>query len=292
VKYSYYNQDFVQFADNGKTVGNLGGAASISHAAAYKTWLPSFDAHYLVLRNMSVYAQYAKGDAVPPTKVFDTKNVAVGVLPKPTVAVTYQVGTVMQARRVNFGVDVFRTRFDNTYSSVLNRDTNLTDFFAAGASLSRGVEFETNVAVGGGLSAYVNATALKATYEASGQFVQNSPRHTEAVGLNFARSGATVNLFVKHAASMFNDNSTVHEAILIDPVAIVNLSVGYAVKNPVGFSKQMRIRFSINNLFDNHNIIGVAPASKTSSLPNPNDQVTLLAARSAALTFTFDLAKR
>jgi iron complex outermembrane receptor protein len=54
----------------------------------------------------------------------------------------------------------------------------------------------------------------------------------------------------------------------------------------------MKIRFSVNNLLDKHNIIGVSPASKTSSLPNPNDQVTLLAARSAALTLTFDLAKR
>jgi iron complex outermembrane receptor protein len=292
VKYSYYKQDFVQFADNGKTVGNLNGAASISHAAAYKTWLPSFDVHYLVLRNVSVYAQYAKGDAIPPTKVFDTKNAAVGVLPKPTVAVTYQGGTVLQARRLSLGFDVFHTRFDNTYSSALNRETNLTDFFASGPSISRGVEFETNVAVGGGLSAYINATALRATFESNGQLVQNSPRHTEAIGVNFARRGATVSLFVKHAASMFNDNSTVHEAITIAPVSIVNLSVGYGVKNRLGFSKQVKIRFSVNNLLDKHNIIGVSPASKTSSLPNPNDQVTLLSARSAALTFTFDLAKR
>jgi iron complex outermembrane recepter protein len=292
VKYSYYKQDFVQFADNGKTVGSLNGDASISHVASYATWLPSFDTHFMVMSNLSAYFQYAKGDAVPPTKVFDTKGVAVGVLPKPTVAETYQVGTVLQAHRVNFGVDAFRSRFDNTYTSVLNRDNNLNDYISGGASLSRGLEFETNVALGAGLSTYVNATKLSATFEATGQKVQNSPNHTEAVGINYAKGGMSANMFFKHAASMFNDNGVVHEAITIDPVSTVNLSVAYNIKNHVAFSKQIKIRLSINNLLDSHNIVGVAPASKASSLPNPNDQVTLLAARSAALTFTFDLARR
>ena len=33
VKLAYYKQDFTQFADNGKTVGNLGGAPSTNHVA-------------------------------------------------------------------------------------------------------------------------------------------------------------------------------------------------------------------------------------------------------------------
>jgi iron complex outermembrane receptor protein len=291
LKYSYYKQDFVQFADNGKTVGSLGGAPSISHAAEYKTWLPTLSAHYLLMRNLSYYAQYAKGDAVPPTKVFDSKGAAVGVLPKPTVAETYQTGTVYQGGRFMVGFDVFHTRFDNTYSSSLNRDTNLTDFFAVGPSISKGAEFETNTVIGGGFSAYLNASVLRARYADTDQLVQNSPKHTEALGLNFVRSALSVNIFYKHAASMFNDNGSVHEAIYIDPVSVTNLSVSYAVRNPAAFSKQLKIRFSINNLFDSHNIIGVSPASKNSSVPSPNDQVTLLAARSAALTFTFDLAR-
>src|SRR5204862_6316293 len=41
IKKNYYKQNFTQFADNGKTVGNLSGAASVSHVAAYGSWLPT-----------------------------------------------------------------------------------------------------------------------------------------------------------------------------------------------------------------------------------------------------------
>src|SRR5262249_10205699 len=94
VKLAYYKQDFTQFADNGKTVGDLGGLASIDHSATYHSWLPSFDAHYLIQPNWSAYAQYGKGQNIPPSSVFDVKNARVSVLPKPTLTQTYQVGTV------------------------------------------------------------------------------------------------------------------------------------------------------------------------------------------------------
>ena len=45
LKYAYYRQDLTQFADNGKTVGNLNGAASVNNVAHYNSWLPSLDAH-------------------------------------------------------------------------------------------------------------------------------------------------------------------------------------------------------------------------------------------------------
>ena len=291
IKFSYFGQNYVQYADNGNKIGDLGGAPSISHDVSYHTWLPSFDVHYLISGRSSVYAQYAKGDAIPPTSVFDVKNASVGIVPKPTVTETYQTGTVFQARRVNFGFDVFHTRFDNSYSSVYNRDTNMTDFYAAGTSISKGAEFETNYVAGGGLSVYFNATALRARYADTGLFVANSPQHTEAVGVTYAQHDFSADVFVRHAAAMFNDNGSAHQAIPIDPVSLTNLSFSYRVRNPKFISQDFKIRFSVNNLMDAHNIIAVSPASKKSNAPSPNDNVTLLAARSAAVTLTFDLAR-
>ena len=102
IKYTSYKQDFRQFADNGKIVGNLGGAAYIDHAATYNAWLPSIDAHYIVQNYWSVYGQYGKGQNAPP---------------KPTTTDTVQFGSVWKSSRATLDMDVFRIRYDNDYSS-------------------------------------------------------------------------------------------------------------------------------------------------------------------------------
>jgi iron complex outermembrane receptor protein len=193
---------------------------------------------------------------------------------------------------VNIGFDVFHTHFDNTYSSVLNKETNMTDFFQSGASIAKGGEIETNTVVGRGLSVYVNAALLRARFADTGLSVQNSPKHTEAYGVTYARRAMTANMFIKHNGAMFNDNGTVHEAIPIDAVTMTNLSFSYRLRRPTAISRDMNFRVNVSNLFDTHSIIGVTPASKASNLPSPNDSVTLLAARSVAFTVTFDLGRK
>jgi iron complex outermembrane receptor protein len=83
IKLAYYQQDFTQFADNGKTVGSLGGAPSVSHPAEYNSWLPSIDAHYALQSNWSAYAQYGRGQNIPPTSIYDVKGALVATVPKP-----------------------------------------------------------------------------------------------------------------------------------------------------------------------------------------------------------------
>jgi len=53
-----------------------------------------------------------------------------------------------------------------------------------------------------------------------------------------------------------------------------------------------KIRFAVNNLFDQHNIVGVAPASTKSNVPAPGDILTLLPARSVSITMTFGYAPK
>ena len=52
-----------------------------------------------------------------------------------------------------------------------------------------------------------------------------------------------------------------------------------------------KIRFGINNLLNQHNIVGVAPASTKSNAPAPGDILTLLPARSISLTMTFEIGR-
>jgi len=53
-----------------------------------------------------------------------------------------------------------------------------------------------------------------------------------------------------------------------------------------------KIRFAVNNLFDQHNIVGVTPASTSSNLPAPGDFLTLLAGRSVSVSLTFGYAPK
>ncbi|HEX2918207.1 MAG TPA: TonB-dependent receptor, partial [Edaphobacter sp.] len=93
LKWAHYTQDLKQYADNGKTVGNLGGAPYTRHSAAYNSYLPSVDANYRIKPNWSVYGQLSTGSVIPPSSVFDVTGAVVSTLPKPTGAKSYQGGT-------------------------------------------------------------------------------------------------------------------------------------------------------------------------------------------------------
>ncbi|HKV41965.1 MAG TPA: TonB-dependent receptor, partial [Blastocatellia bacterium] len=168
-KYSYFKQDLTQFADNGKTVGNLGGLPSVFHSAGYSSYLPSFDVNYRLLNNWSVYGQFATGTKVPPSSVFDVTNGTVSILPKPTSARTYQGGTVLKLKRVTLNADVYYVHFQNSYSA--SPDPNIptaTQYTASGDSVSKGFEGEANVYITHGLSLYANGTAGSAKYVTTG----------------------------------------------------------------------------------------------------------------------------
>jgi iron complex outermembrane receptor protein len=285
IKLAYYKQAFTQFADNGRTVGNLNGAASIDHAAEYHSWLPSFDAHYMLERNWSVHAQYGRGQNIPPTSVFDVKSASVAVLPNPTMTTTYQVGSVWKAGRATIDVDTYNIRFENDYSSTPDPVSGEPVYFLNGTAATKGVEAESTILVARGLSLYLNGTAGSARYTDTDLWVQNAPKDTETIGINYSYDSWNVGFFNKRVGRMYNDNGSVHSAVAIDPFNITNLFINYTLRNASAFA-QSRIRFSVNNLFDSHAIVGVSPASTRSSLAAPGDVLTLMAARSVSLTLT------
>jgi iron complex outermembrane receptor protein len=135
------------------------------------------------------------------------------------------------------------------------------------------------------LSLYVNGTVGSAKYADSDLWVQNAPKDTETIGVNYTFDSWNVGFFNKRVGQMYNDNGSIHSAVAIDPFNITNLFVNYTLRNSSQFA-QSRIRFSVNNLFDSRAITGVVPASTRTSLPAPGDVLTLMAARSVSLTFT------
>jgi iron complex outermembrane receptor protein len=303
LKYAYYKQDLTQYADNGKTVGNLGGQPFVQHSAAYHSYLPSLDASFRLKNNWSVYGQFATGSVIPPSSVFDVKNGAVTTLPKPTTAKTFQFGSVLKLRRLTLNVDAYYTHFQNDYSPSPDPNTaTATQYTASGDSVSKGFESEANVYITRGLSVYANATVGTARFVTDGLpnkglWVSNTPSNTEALGLTYQHKYFDVGFFNKRVGPMWNDNtaangSTLNQVIPIQAFNVTNLFFNFTLKNSTHFD-QTKFRLSFNNLFDQHNITSVTQVAKGPAyIPGPGDTLGLLPGRSVTLTVSFGYSPR
>ena len=290
-KMSNYNVHLNQFADNGKTIGNLGGVAFLGHTANYRAWQPTVNAHYRLKNNWSAYAQYATGNVIPPSSVFDVKNAAVSVIPKPTDTKTFQFGSVLHLNRFTLDVDSYSIHAQNPYSSAIDPVTGEPVYFLAGSTLSKGVEAEASIVVGHGLNLYLNGTAGTAKYSDTHLWVQNSPRDTETVGVTYLHRNWDIGFFNKRVGQLYNDNGGINQAIAIDPFNITNLYFNYTMKGE-SHLRGTKFRVSLNNLMDTHSITGITAASSKTSLPQPGDLLTLIAGRSVSVSMTFGYAPK
>jgi iron complex outermembrane receptor protein len=302
IKDAYYNMSLIQYADNGKTIGCpggtevksvcVGGVGFVTHGAGYNSWLPSLDARYFLRDNWSVYAQFSTGSVIPPSSVFDNSpgtNGAVAVLPKPTVAKTYQTGSVWKFNRFTLDVDGYYTHFQNPYAAVAD-NTGVENYYQTGPSNTKGIEAESNIYIGYGFNLYINGTAGAAKYQSSELWVANTPRNTQTVGVSYQHRNWDAGFFNKRIGAMYNDNGTYNQAVAIDPFNLTNAFVNYTVKGS-SVMRGTKLRLSVNNLLDKHSIVGVTPATAGPHPPVASgDVLTLLPARSVMLSVTFGFA--
>ncbi|HYW46587.1 MAG TPA: TonB-dependent receptor [Bryobacteraceae bacterium] len=330
MKAADYAMTLNQYQDNGKTVGCLGGVAStypgigapaciggvqfVTHSINYNNWLPNVTARYYVQSSWSVYAQFAEGSVIPLSSVFDVPNANVLVPPKPTLAKTYQIGSVMKHRRWTLDADAYYIHFQNGYDSYIDPTTNEPVFVATGPSNTKGVEAESSFILGYGLSLYANGTMGSAKYQTGpnypngGLWVANAPKNVETVSLLWRHNNLNVGLVDKRVGSLYNDNATlnylvngvsipfpVDEALKIDPFNVVNFFANYTVKSR-SWLRGSKIGVAFNNLANSHNVVGITPgAGPTASahyVESPSDLLNLLPGRSVMLTFTAGWAPR
>ena len=306
VKYASYQQSFNHLQDNGGAVGTLGGvltsstgvitggAASVSNSITYTDVLPSFDVHYQLQPNWSAYGQYAAGDQIPTTSVFDVKNAQVLTPPKVTKSKTFQFGSVWKSDKFTLDADIYHTKLDSPYTTMIDPSTGLNIYLLNGSQINQGVEVESNIMLGGGLSLYLNATYGSAKYD-TGLWVGGAPQDTETLGLNYAQSGWNTGLLAKRVGRGYQDGTDlskniVHQSFTIDPAVVTNLFVNYTLKTPSSFTRQAKIQLAVNNLFNRHSIVDVAGAvaGSTSAAPASADLLTVLPARSVSATLTLD----
>lgn len=290
-KVSNYHQHLNQFADNGKTVGNLGGVAFVTHDGRYHSFQPTSDLRYRLKNNWTAYAQYATGNVIPPSSVFDVKNASVQTTPRPTQTKTFQFGSVLKLNRFTLDADTFFIKAQGPYASAPDPVTGEPVYYLSSNTLSKGFEAEGTLVIAHGFNIYVNGTLLSAKYSGSDLWVANSPHDTETIGVTYLHKNWDVGFFNKRIGQMYNDNGSINQAVPIDPFNITNLFFNYTLKESSHF-RGTKLRFGVTNLFDQHNIIAVTPASTKSNLAAPGDTLSLMAGRSVSMAVTFGYAPK
>jgi len=311
VKDAFFRMYLTQYAD-GHTIGQLtcptaastlasSCTATAVHAQNYNSILPSIEANYRVIPSASLYAQYGRGSIAPFSAVFDTKGAETAVTPPPTLADTYQGGTVVKLSRVAFDADVYYIHFMNTYSSYTGSDPSdpntfgFTYYYATPDSDTNGFEAEGNVAVTHSLAFNANGTFGVARYEASAgtpavidsagntiqkaiaatpeAWVSNTPHDTESAGMTYQKSGIDFGIFGKRIGSRWNNIKTFYQTVPLDPFWMSNVFLNYNVNRSMFAGS--KVKLSINNLFDDHSIVANSPANDgTSYFGAPGNKVT------------------
>jgi iron complex outermembrane receptor protein len=317
IKAADYKMTLNQFQDNGKTgpgcVGGVvgtyptsdpraggapsctGGAAFVTHSVNYNNWLPSLTARYRLVSQWSIYGQFAEGSVIPPSNVFDVPGGNVLVPPKPTVAKTYQGGSVYKHNRFTLDVDAYYVHFQNGYSSYIDPSTLEPVYIPTGPSNTKGFEAEGNVAIGWGFSLYGNATFGSAKYQTGpniangGKWVAQTPSDVQGLNLLYQHRNWDVGLVYKRVGQYYNDNGAINEAIKIQPWSLTNFFFNYTMKGSSRL-RGTKIQLSFNNLFNSHSLTGVTPAvAGTAAVPfvaNGSDLLNLQPGRSVTLTIT------
>jgi iron complex outermembrane receptor protein len=329
VKDSNQDLNLVQYHD-GATVGCLGGttgkdpisgapvciggAGFIAHGIDWNNWLPTASARYQVARTWSVYGQFAEGSEAPPTSVFDVANGLVTTPLKATVAKVYQAGSVIKHNRWTLDADAYYVHYQNGYASYTDILTGEPVNTLTGPSNTKGLEGEGNIVVGHGFNVYLNGSLGSAKYQEGphypngGQWVQNAPKNVETVGVFYQHRNYDVGLLYKRVGTFYNDNGSlaylingislkfpVDQAITIAPFEVTNFFFNYTIKND-GWLRGSKLGFSVNNLFNDQNIVGVSPATKATLAvpfaPNANDLINTVPGRSVMVSLTVGYAPK
>lgn len=329
IKAADYFMHLEQYQDNGKTAGCLGGTLTTypanagafagaprcngglqfaTHSVNYNNWLPTLTARYRLWKEWSAYAQFAEGSVIPPSSVFDVPGGNVLIRPRPTLAKTYQMGTVIQRYRWSLDMDAYYVHFQNGYQSYLDPVSTETVFVATGPSNTKGIEAEGNIALPFSFSFYANAAVGSAKYAGGpnypngGLWVANTPRNIEGFSLLWQHKNWDLGFTYKRVGQYYNDNGSltylingikvpypVNQAITINPFNLTNVFINYTVKNS-SYLRGTKIQLAANNLADNHNIVGVTPLTAATSaahfVPNGGDLIQLLPGRSITITIT------
>jgi iron complex outermembrane receptor protein len=137
-----------------------------------------------------------------------------------------------------------------------------------------------------------NGTSLPATPV---QWVAGAPNYTVGAGATYQDRNFDLGFFNKQIGPRWMDNGSLHQATQLNSFWMNNLFLNYTMRRN-SFLDGSKIKLSMNNLFDYHDVVSLAPGvSGTAAAPftpDGSDQLQLLPGRSVMVTFQLGLIRR
>jgi iron complex outermembrane receptor protein len=126
-------------------------------------------------------------------------------------------------------------------------------------------------------------------------WVAGVAKDTFSGGITYQDKGFDVGFFNKLIGPRYVDNGAVHEATTLNSFWMNNLFFNYTLRGHSLFD-QSKIKLSVNNLFDYHDVVGLSPGVGATAAvpfaPSALDQLQLLPGRSVMVTFQVGLAPK
>ena len=254
------------------------------------SFLPSFDTTYRLAARTRFYAQVARGSLDPSQAYFYSAHPGPGNQVAPENALAAQAGIVQSGTRYGISLDVYDINFDNYVSTTVQDGDTL--YVNSGGVRYRGIETEGHVQLGGGLSAVMNASLLRATFQDShmtsaiqiaGDTIPFAPRYTGLAGLLYGRQLWRASLLAKLIGTEYQgkNGSADGAAYRVGAYSYTNLAVTRFLSDPLS-PQNVRLTLSIDNLWNSSAITDDAGPSilgpeLVNVLPRRNFMISVVA---------------
>lgn len=265
---------YVSFRRTLDATVNQGTGLPYNNAHTWTDVLPSLTARYLIEKNWSTYAQFAKGFQAPNLNTFYKVNPDLSTL-KPEQTMNYQLGTTWTSQRLTLSADIYKIDFNNKL--VASPSGNGTVFSNVGGATYKGVEGEGTYYLGSGYSLYGNYSVNSAREDKTNQWLPNTPKNTAGAGFIYNSGPVYASLVAKHVGSRFGDTG---ETIPLAAYTVTNFASSFTWKNVSTWAKNVRVGLQVNNLFNKTDIyaLGTYDANNDPmyfTLPERSYQLTL-----------------
>jgi iron complex outermembrane receptor protein len=237
-----------------QTTRTLNDSASLT----YKSTLPFLTINQQIGSGLAVYGQYAKGMQIPDLNTFYVSNTANNST-EAQKSTNYQVGIVGKSDLMTWDAALYRIDFTNKLVSN-NLTGTAAGFINIGGARYQGVETQMAYVLGGGFSAYANASINGAKASDTGQQIANAPDMTAALGSLYKSGPLDASLIYKVTGATRQKDFDATKAAInglsyydyykVPAYGNLDLGVAYTIKNPTPWTKAVKLQFNVFNLLN------------------------------------------